>query len=120
MPIFAKVESPTYYESDSEEYINKDHIFYHHSAHAGKLVVARCLGDTEGGLVYMSDDEMWSAHEPTPRDIARVISDKYLHKFLFPWHSIKIPTHLDGGEAATLTLHHEPTYIVLNKIRFAA
>jgi hypothetical protein len=119
MPIIAKVESPLYDEPDSEEYVQKENIFYHHSTHAGKLVVARCLGETDGGLVYMSDDK-WTAQEPTPRDIARVISDKHLHKFLFPWHSVKIPTRLDGGEPATLTLQHQPTYIVLEKIRYVA
>lgn len=117
MSIDAKVESNLRDEPIYEYSIEQGNLYYYHDQILGRLILARSLGDNQGAQVHLVEDFPDSPLNLTAKDIAAQANPENLYKELLPWFSTKIPTHLDSGEPAELTLQHRPDCIVIFSVR---
>lgn len=93
-----------------------DDVFFHHDTNDGSLILGNSLGDNHGADIYwfkkLDKDLELAFKKAVP-----LFRPQNIYQHIMPWgRSGEIPTYLDNGEPAKLTIVHLPL-VRINFIR---
>lgn len=87
-----------------------------HDAYSGSLVVAKCLGESEGAEVYWFES-LDKDRQEVMEKIGSLITPSNVYTQMLPWgRSKEFPLTLDSGEYGYLSIVHRPR-LTINPIR---